>query len=94
MGLPLLQSSSSVNERNPSFRVCSWALNWGRILLQNVTITGVNTNTAGNLTSELVVPETGQCSGSHSTSGGRCHAEGSLIMLCAQVLRFLHRAGI
>jgi hypothetical protein len=73
MGLPLLESSSSQvianygSSTNPSFRVCSWALNWGRILLQNVTIMGVNTNTAGNLTSPLVVPETGQCSGSGST---------------------------
>jgi hypothetical protein len=36
IGLPLLQSSNG--QSSIKFKVCSWSLNWGRVLLQNVSI--------------------------------------------------------
>jgi hypothetical protein len=61
MGLPLLESSSAVGDSFPSFTVCSWTLNWGRIFLQNVTIKGVDESTAERaMTAPLLVLDPGE----------------------------------
>jgi hypothetical protein len=45
--------------------VCTWYLNWGRILLQDVTVVGISEAHAAYKgvphSSALMVPETGRC---------------------------------
>jgi hypothetical protein len=64
IGLPMLLSSqwSLSKQVRMSFKVCSWSLNWGRVVLQNVTIVGDFTD-ALELTIQGGAPryETGQC---------------------------------
>jgi hypothetical protein len=47
----------------PRFTVCTWYLNWGRILLQDVTVVGFSATPASSLSepAPLLITETGMC---------------------------------
>jgi hypothetical protein len=64
IGLPLLASMDYGDYGfngfyGPIVTACYWHLNWGRILLQNVTIIAVDKYGAQDLGASLIVPETG-----------------------------------
>jgi hypothetical protein len=64
----------------PAFTVCSWALNWGRILFEDVTIVGVSTDL--RTTADVTILETGREWVSHCGGANRpphdsgCHNPG------------------
>jgi hypothetical protein len=58
IGLPLLQYVDSLKS---NVTVCYWSLNWGRIVLQNVTLLDVSPQSARFLFNTMfTVPETGR----------------------------------